>query len=729
MICNILNSQTFKKARLMTAAVAVGLSACTRSAVPLETPAASATPAGSPIAQPLATTSNVAVTTAAREPAVSAGAAASATPAVVLATAKPGTPVAQVKILTTPTAAQPTSVVAATAAAVLPTSAPAVGATPAPLSSSGDFVLLDGGVKRLGRGALNDMSVSPDGRLMAFATSLGTQIFDAATLTQQRFIESAHGAVTLAFSPDGKSLAVTDDDPNINVYDVGTGTRVGLPGQGVAIASLTFGGARLGVGHADSKFDIYDLGTRAVILSANALPADQQGGNIGASMRMVLSPDGRKAFISSFSNDISVWDVDAKQRSQVLTGHTGIVSELALSRDGKILASCGDDGTVRLWDASSGALLRTLKGHAVPINTLAFSADGARLVSGDTDNTIKVWDVTTGALINTMADTRFLRALAFSADGGSVYSADAAGLAVYDVKTGGLQKQLSGYANSPANLRLSADGNTLALSDDEDVIVVDNWKSPAPARRTLIGHVTPVQSIGFSADGQRLASASLDDVVLVWDLTKPISQPQRLASDAKGAGSINSIGFNASGSQVQAVSLEKAMVWEAATGKLLRTTPNKTADIGTAQLSPGRTSYAMAGGNSAFIADFATGAIKHTLSGPGDNYYALAWSADGKLLATVSEAGSVKVWNADTGKLTASVAGNGTPVLVAAFSLDGSAVATGGDDNAVRVWSLSDGKLQHEFIGHSNDVLGLLFAPDGLISSSADGTVRVWPLK
>ncbi len=106
----------------------------------------------------------------------------------------------------------------------------------------------------------------------------------------------------------------------------------------------------------------------------------------------------------------------------------------------------------------------------------------------------------------------------------------------------------------------------------------------------------------------------------------------------------------------------------------------------------------------------------------------LAFSPDGRTLATVSPDGDVRVWDVAEQTLLARFSSPGTALHAVAFSPDGVQFASGGDDHCVRIWSLLTHSVIHELHGHEGPVLGLTYSGDGarLASCSADRTIRVW---
>lgn len=131
--------------------------------------------------------------------------------------------------------------------------------------------------------------------------------------------------------------------------------------------------------------------------------------------------------------------------------------------------------------------------------------------------------------------------------------------------------------------------------------------------------------------------------------------------------------------------------------------------------------------------DAEKGEPRHRVGGFADRVTAVAFSADGKLVAAgggaATEDGEVKVFDVATGKLAFEVKnGHSDTVFGAAFSPDGKLLATCGADKFVKVWEVPSGKLTKSFEGHTQHVLGVGWTPDGkkLASAGADNQVKLW---
>ncbi|MDR2634014.1 MAG: caspase family protein, partial [Treponema sp.] len=129
------------------------------------------------------------------------------------------------------------------------------------------------------------------------------------------------------------------------------------------------------------------------------------------------------------------------------------------------------------------------------------------------------------------------------------------------------------------------------------------------------------------------------------------------------------------------------------------------------------------------IWDAETGAPLRTLSGHSGSVHSAAFSPDGRRIASAgAEDMAVRIWDTETGALLRTLSGHRAVVLSAAFSPDGRRIASGADDKTVRIWDAETGALLRTLSGHRDLVRSVIFSPGGrrIASGSWDKTVRIW---
>ncbi len=208
-----------------------------------------------------------------------------------------------------------------------------------------------------------------------------------------------------------------------------------------------------------------------------------------------------------------------------LEGHADIVLSVAYSPDGKTLASGAEDGTIKLWDVATGQNVAVLEGHISSIindvSSIAYSPDGKTLASGSWDNTIKLWDIATGSNVATLqGHTGWITSVAYSPDGKILVSgSEDHAIKLWDVETERIRilATLKDHTSSVTSVAYSPDGKTLVSgSEDGEILVWDLAKRKNIA--TPEGHKDAVLSIAYSPDGKTLASSSRDRTIKLWDL-------------------------------------------------------------------------------------------------------------------------------------------------------------------------------------------------------------------
>jgi WD40 repeat protein len=457
---------------------------------------------------------------------------------------------------------------------------------------------------------------------------------------------------------------------------------------------------------------------------------------------VAYSPDGTRLASASSDGMVWVWDaISGQEALPPLRGHTGAVHAVAYSPDGRKLASAGHDKTVRVWDATTGQSIHKLEGHKASVRTVAFSPEGRRLVSGDVDSTVRVWDVMTHREVFSplKGHSAYVFSVAYSPDGRRLASACLGSIVwLWNATTGGKVFELWGAATSGATaVAFSPDGRRLATGSLEGTLKVWDVATGQPIR-SLPGHASGVTSLAFSPDGRRLASSSRGGVIKVWDrdamspeAPRPVVAPQASPWSWQSGqqpltlightGSVNEVAFSPDGMQLASASADGTIkVWDARSEPEARTFAG-----GTVAFSPDGKWLASSQWGPSRVLDTTTGQqIGGTFHG---EELAMAFSPDGKLIALDSGA-MVKLWDIATGLGLRTFEGHNEGVSSVAFSRDGRWLASASWDHTVKLWDVVTAREIHTFRGHTDRVWGVAFSPDSkrLASAGDDGTVRLW---
>jgi WD40 repeat protein len=225
------------------------------------------------------------------------------------------------------------------------------------------------------------------------------------TLAQQNATASASRPIrALAFSPDGRTLAVAPEGSILHLWDAESGTAIGSIATGSSNDPLQ----SVGFIDADHLWTAADKHTATLWTIGNAWTLERTLGSGDAASPLadrvnavVFSPDGRTlasgAGEPTRGGEIKFWDVATGSLVRALKDpHSDAVLALAFSRDGARLASGAADRFVRVFDVPTGRRIFSLEGHAHHILSVAFKADGRTLVSGAADGQAKLWNLVSG---------------------------------------------------------------------------------------------------------------------------------------------------------------------------------------------------------------------------------------------------------------------------------------------------------------------------------------------
>ena len=314
--------------------------------------------------------------------------------------------------------------------------------------------------------ALAALAYSPDGKRLAVGGYRSVLVWNTTTGRPIACLTKLAGAVqSLAFRPDGKLLAVAGGLPGAageaRVYDTLTWTPVGqaLAGHTDVVYSVAWSsdGTRLATAGQDRTVHLWEWP------SGKELRVFRDHSE--AVTRVCFAPDGKSLYTASQDHSIHRYDAATGQTLKVFSGHADAVTALALSPDGRNLVSSGPEPRLRWWNPDSGDTTRYGDGHGDVVNDIVFSKDGKLLASASADHTVRVWDAGSAGQQRALAGSDdWLYAVALSPDSKFTAGAGADGrVYIWETATGRLRLTLlfwppAGKATEPDWIALTPEG-------------------------------------------------------------------------------------------------------------------------------------------------------------------------------------------------------------------------------------------------------------------------------
>jgi WD40 repeat protein len=280
-------------------------------------------------------------------------------------------------------------------------------------------------------------------------------------------------ALALAFSPDGTTIATINSDGRVALRDPSEGRGLRFLGYGGFVWALAFSpdGRRLALGGFGPDITVCDLETKGA--------EDPLKMPIPQATAVAFSPDGRILAAASRQTDgILLWDLAARREWARLRGHSSPTQSLAFAPDGRSLASGGGigDKAIIVWDPATGDRRLRLEARGF-VRALAYSPDGSLLASANgLDGSVHIWDPAAGRLVCSIGSRATSKnPMAFAPGGRLLATADDDGtVKFWSVTTGRRLASLDGQADFLRGVAFSPDGRTLAaIGDDDDVRLWD----------------------------------------------------------------------------------------------------------------------------------------------------------------------------------------------------------------------------------------------------------------
>jgi len=554
------------------------------------------------------------------------------------------------------------------------------------------------------RSEVSSIAFSPDGKKLAIGYSDGNiEIWDTISAKLKQLTGHTNRVNSVVFSSDGKMLVSgsgnfmfkgKESDNSVRVWNIVTGTELKLfegHTDEVSLVAYSPDGKTLVSFSWDGSVRSWNL------TSSNTKPNWIEKIDFGISS-MVYSPDGQMLALGFTNGSVQIWNAATGNKLKWFDGHIKEISSIVYNPDGKTLVSVSLDKSVRVWNIATGLEIKRVRHreYVKDIRSLVYNFKHDTLLSCSLDGNIRIWDATTGTELKRFkTHTEHCLQVVYSPDGKIVALRSDLGVQMWDVMSERQLKRLNIPQSAPIwSLAFNPDGKTLALGSVGKVWI---WNIDSGHEfKFLKGPSFPVLSIAFSPNGKKLASVFSDSSVLIWNManenkTKPLQIQGQVDS-------ISSIVFSPDGKMIALSAGDNdVQLWNVESGQELQHLSSVFFNRRIREIEIEMEKYGIDSASfdkmfkeieTALNLNQKLYEIKHK------NYYfnkinviSINFSPDGRWLASGSDDGYIRIWDVNSGEASILLSGHiwNNSVI---FNHNSRTLVSGGDDNNIKLWDI-----------------------------------------
>ena len=565
---------------------------------------------------------------------------------------------------------------------------------------------------------------------------------------------------SLAWNPDGSTLASGSLDQTIRLWDAATGRQLASLKNDAGILALSW--------RADGqRLASADYPTRTVTIW------DPKSGERLRTLRghaadvwwVAWSPDNRHLASIDASGAVFVWDESRGTPERKFTGAGGSNGCLCWSPDGRRLAAADSGKSVTIYELVTGKVLRRLSDHPSGVAGVVWSPEGKRLATLVPDHGAFIWDPDSGKQLQMLAVAQpegFPGSIHWSPDGSrlAISRLDLA-IVVWNLVSG-QQEVLRGHSGSHiSTVCWSPDGRRLASAERGWNGTIKIWSATAGSGLPSFGEAaSALVDTAWSADSRWLATGHADGTIRIWD-----AATQRRIATLSCAEGIHKLGWSPNGKLLAGGGAKGAIyLWDPTSGRLVKSRPGDGLAVVSLSWSRDSSRLGIGSEKSRFVTwEPASGTefpivhagIDGVLRPQGDrvaagesygvNIFDLQgvqllswrnsevtdndphWNQDGSRIATRSDF-AVEVRDAETGRMPFPPLTHSRRVVRFVWSPDGKQMMTSTEDHDVHVWDVVEGNLVLSLHGPADPIVSLAWSPDStrIAAATKAGTISLW---
>lgn len=410
------------------------------------------------------------------------------------------------------------------------------------------------------------------------------------------------------------------------------------------------------------------------------------------------------------------------KENALLRGHSRRIIFASFLPKGKTIISVSNDNTIRLWDASTGACQEIIPFDSKECRVASISHDGTKLALG-VGNRLYVWNIKSREIIKKIdVNTPLLLDCSFSPnDKEIVYVIAEKKVYIWNIENDKSYSLTNEHDSNVNRVQMTPDGEKVVCVSYDDSIKYYNISN----RNNISKEIVPIKgrlAIPCS-DNKKMIIADGQNLILYNYVNKQLEETMKGHTSR-----VYNVSLSSDGQYVVSSSLNEVILWEISSGKLLQKIEERGYSASISQ--DNRKMFFLSEDYDIHLVGIGNDVIRQSFHAP-TQFNAVACSPSGRNIASASDDGRIRIWDAENGTVKLILEGHTNRVKDVVYSPDGQRIASA-SDKTIHVWDVQTGRqIIKPLERHTLVINAISFSSDGkrLASASWDGTVRIWDIE